>query len=53
LHAVFQQINEMKRVEILQKEPQVIDYFHPFLWPAAILLTLQTLALFGLRFNPW
>jgi Ca-activated chloride channel family protein len=53
LRAVFQQINEMKKVEILQKEPQVIDYFYPFLWPAAIVLGLQTLVLFGLRFNPW
>ena len=53
LRAVFRQIDEMKRVEILQKEPQVIDYFHPFLWAAAAILALQTLALFGLRFNPW
>jgi hypothetical protein len=43
----------MKKVEILQKEPQVVDYFHPFLWPAAVVLALQTLVLFGLRFNPW
>jgi Ca-activated chloride channel family protein len=53
LRAVFRQIDQMKRVEILQKEPQVIDYFRPFLWAAAAVLTLQTLALFGLRFSPW
>ena len=53
LRAVFRQIDQMKRVEILQKEPQVIDYLHPFLWAAVAILALQTLALFGLRFNPW
>jgi Ca-activated chloride channel family protein len=53
LQAVFRQISEMKKVEILQKDPQVIDYFHPFFWPAVAVLVLQTLVLFGLRFNPW
>ena len=53
LRAVFRQIDEMRCVEILQKEPQVIDCFYPLLWAAVAILTLQTLVLFGLRFNPW
>jgi Ca-activated chloride channel family protein len=53
LASVFRQIDEMKRVEILQKEPQVIDLFRPLFWPACIILVLQTLVLFFLRFNPW
>ena len=53
LQSVFRQIDQMKRVEILQKDPQVIDLFRPFFWPAAVVMTLQMLCLFGLRFNPW
>jgi Ca-activated chloride channel family protein len=53
LQSVFRQIDQMKRVQILQKEPQVIDLFRPFFWPTAVLLTLQVLALFALRFTPW
>jgi Ca-activated chloride channel family protein len=53
LTQVFRQIDQMKRVQILQKEPQVIDLFRPFFIPAAIILLLQTIVLFGLRFNPW
>ncbi len=53
LQAVFSQIDQMNRVQILQKEPQVIDLFHPLYWPTAIVLALQLLSLFVLRFNPW
>ena len=35
------------RVEIVE-----IDFLEPFLPPAVILVTLQTLVLFGLRFTP-
>lgn len=53
LHAVFKSIDEMKKVVVLQKQPQASDYYDPFFLPAAVLLALGVLALFGLRFTPW
>ncbi len=53
LQEVFQTIDQMRRVQIFQKEPQVIDLFRPLFLPSAILLGLQLVALFFLRFNPW
>lgn len=53
LQAVFKRIDEMNKVVVLQKQPQVIDHYEPFLLPAAGLLAAALLALFGLRFNPW
>ena len=53
LHAVFKSIDEMQKVVILEKKPQVADYYDPFFLPAIALLALSVLALFGLRFTPW
>jgi Ca-activated chloride channel homolog len=53
LTSVFQRIDEMKKVIVLEKRPQVIDFYEPFLIPALSLLALSVLALFGLRFTPW
>ena len=53
LHAVFKRIDEMKKVVVLEKKPQVSDYYDPFFIPAIALLVLSVLTLFGLRFTPW
>ena len=53
LQAVFQRIDEMKKVVVLEKKPQVADYYDPFFLPAIGVLALGVLALFGLRFTPW
>jgi len=53
LATVFQSIDEMKKVVVLEKQPQVVDYYDPFFKPAAGLLIASMLALFGLRFTPW
>ena len=53
LAAVFESIDEMKKVVVLEKRPQVIDFYDPFLLPALGLLAASVLALFGLRFTPW
>jgi Ca-activated chloride channel family protein len=53
LKTVFQRIDDMKKVVVLEKKPQVADHYAPF-FPAAIgALVLSVLALFGLRFTPW
>ena len=53
LQAVFQRIDEMKKVVVLEKKPQAADHYDPFFPPAIGLLLLSVLALFGLRFTPW
>ena len=53
LQAVFQSIDAMKKVVVLEKKPRVADHFDPFFLPAIGLLALSLLALFGLRFTPW
>lgn len=53
LHTVFRSIDAMKKVVVLEKQPQVADYYDPFFLPAAVLLVLSVLTLFGLRFTPW
>ncbi len=53
LQTVFQRIDEMKKVVVLEKKPQVADHYHPFFLPSMGLLFLSLLALFGLRFTPW
>jgi hypothetical protein len=53
LKVVFDRIDQMKRVQIRSAKPEVIDHFEPFLIPTLVLLTLQVLVLFGLRFTPW
>lgn len=53
LHTVFRSIDAMKKVVVLEKQPQVADYYDPFFLPAAVLLGLSVLTLFGLRFTPW
>jgi Ca-activated chloride channel family protein len=53
LKMVFDRIDQMKKVVVLEKKPQVADHYAPF-FPAAIAaLALGVLALFGLRFTPW
>jgi len=53
LKVVFDRIDQMKKVEIRETRPETIDYFEPFLLPALVLLGIQMLVLFGLRFTPW
>jgi len=53
LKVVFDRIDQMKRVEIRETKPEVIDYLEPLILPALILLAAQVLVLFGLRFTPW
>lgn len=53
LAAVFKSIDEMKKVVVLEKRPQVIDYYDPFLFPTLGVLGVSVLVLFGLRFTPW
>lgn len=53
LKAVFDRIDQMKKVEVRETKPEVIDHFEPFLVPGLILLAAQVLVLFGVRFTPW
>ena len=53
LASVFKSIDEMKKVVVLEKRPQVIDFYDPFFVPALSVLGISVLALFGLRFTPW
>jgi Ca-activated chloride channel family protein len=53
LATVFQRIDEMKKVVVLEKKPQVADHYDPFFPPAIGLLVGSILALYGLRFTPW
>jgi Ca-activated chloride channel family protein len=53
LASVFERIDEMKKVVVLEKQPQVVDYYDPFFQPAFGLLLASLFALFGLRFTPW
>ena len=53
LQAVFKRIDEMKKVVVLEKKPQVADFYDPFFLPAIGVLALAALASFGLRFTPW
>jgi len=53
LQTVFQRIDEMKKVVVLEKKPQVADHYQPFFLPGIGLLVVSLLALFGLRFTPW
>ncbi len=53
LKVVFDRIDDMKKVEIREIKPRVIDHFEPFLPPTLVLLAMQVLVLFGLRFTPW
>ncbi len=53
LSAVFQRIDEMKKVIVLEKKPQAADHYDPFFSPAIGALVLSVLSLFGLRFTPW
>jgi Ca-activated chloride channel family protein len=53
LQAVFRQIDEMKKVVVLQKQAKAADAYDPFFVPALALLICAVLALFGLRYNPW
>jgi Ca-activated chloride channel family protein len=53
LQKVFESIDEMKKVVVLQKQPHVIDFYDPFFMPALGVLCASVLALFGLRFTPW
>ncbi len=53
LATVFQRIDEMKKVVVLEKKPQAADHYGPFFPPAIGVLVVSVLALFGLRFTPW
>jgi Ca-activated chloride channel homolog len=53
LATVFKHIDEMKKVVVLEKQPQIIDYYDPFFKPALGVLLASVLVLFGLRFTPW
>lgn len=53
LTTVFSRIDEMKKVVVVEKRPQVIDFYRPFVLPGLLLLGMNLLALFGLRFTPW
>jgi hypothetical protein len=53
LRTVFDRIDQMQKVEIRETRPEVIDCFEPFLPIALILLVIQIVVLFGLRFTPW
>ena len=53
LEIVFRRIDEMKKVTVLEKRPQLVDYYDPFVIPALSLLAASVLVLFGLRFTPW
>ncbi len=53
LQTVFKGIDEMKKVVVLQKQPQIVDWYEPFVIPAVSLLAANVLVLFGLRFTPW
>lgn len=53
LRIVFDRIDAMKKVEIRSTEPEVIDFLDPFLAPALVILSIQILSMFGLRFTPW
>jgi len=53
LASVFKSIDEMKKIVVLEKRAQVIDFYDPLFIPAISLLTASVLVLLGLRFTPW
>ncbi|GEP41895.1 vWA domain-containing protein [Brevifollis gellanilyticus] len=53
LSMVFKRIDEMKKVVVLEKRPQVVDFYEPFFIPTLGVLAASVLVLFGLRFTPW
>jgi Ca-activated chloride channel homolog len=53
LKVVFDRIDEMQKVEIHATKPEVLDYLDPFVLPIMVLLAVQVVTLFGLRFTPW
>jgi Ca-activated chloride channel family protein len=53
LNVVFDRIDQMQKVEIQATQPEVIDFLDPFILPVMVLLGVQVLVLFGLRFTPW
>lgn len=53
LKTVFQNIDEMQETRVQQVSAESQDNFLPFCLAGLILLTMQLLALFGLRYNPW
>ena len=53
LQDVFKQIDGMQKVKLKQLKPSTMDYFKPFALVGLILVGLQCLTLFGLRYNPW
>jgi Ca-activated chloride channel family protein len=50
---VFTNIDEMQKVTVLEKQPNVIDFYDPFFKPALGVLLASLLGMFGLRFTPW
>jgi Ca-activated chloride channel family protein len=53
LAIVFRSIDKMKKVELRSVRAEVIDAYEPLISPTSVLLALQMLVLFGLRFTPW
>lgn len=53
LQVVFRSIDQMQKVEVRAVRAEVIDCYDPLILPALIVVGLQLLALFGIRFTPW
>ncbi len=53
LDTVFRSIDKMKKVEVRSVRAQMLDAYDRLIVPALVLLGLQVLALFGIRFTPW
>lgn len=53
LDTVFQKIDKMKQAKITPTFVETLDYYEPFALLGLLLVVLNGLAWFGLRYSPW
>lgn len=53
LHAVFRQIDQLQRAKLVTAQTEWLDFYQPFALAGIVVLAMQQLCAFGLRFTPW
>jgi Ca-activated chloride channel family protein len=53
LKSVFNRIDGLQRAKLVDAQTTWLDFYHPFALVGLVLLGLNQLAAFGLRFTPW
>lgn len=53
LRSVFRRIDQLQRAKLISAQTQWVEFFPPFALAGLILLGLQLVVSFGLRFTPW